>query len=91
MIFKVMIETFRTQLRQLVFNCHHLSIIDQKAVLNIEWQFNKKGSLSTAQKKLLKKIYIKFQSVSVQRLRDDAEKKRKSSSPISNNKNWRDI
>ena len=91
MIFKVMIETFRTQLRQLVFNCHHLSEADQRAVLNIEWQFKNKTCLSPAQKKLLKKIYTKFQSVSVQRLRDDAETNRKSNSPISNNENWRDI
>ena len=86
-----MIETFRTQLRQLIFNCHHLSEADQKAVLNIEWQFKNKTSLSPAKKKMLKKIYTKFQSVSVQRLRDDAETKRKSNSPISNNENWRDI
>jgi len=69
-----MIETPLMQLRQLVFNADKLSSADRDAVWNMNGQYRHKRVLSVGQTKLINKIYKKFQNVSVQRLRKDAEK-----------------
>ena len=84
-----MIETPLIQLRQLVLNADKLSRADRDAVCNMNGQYRRKSALSVGQKKLINKIYKKFQNVSVQRLRKDAENQ--SISANINPQNWRDI
>ena len=84
-----MIETPLMQLRQLVLNADKLSRADRDAVWNMNGQYRHKKVLSVGQTKLINKIYKKFQNVSVQRLRKDAENQ--SISANSNPQNWRDI
>jgi len=68
-----MIETPLMQLRQLVLNADKLSSADRDAVWNMNGQYRHKKVLSVGQTKLINKIYKKFQNVSVQCLRKDAE------------------
>ena len=84
-----MIKTPLMQLRQLVLNADKLSRADRDAVWNMNGQYRHKKVLSVGQTKLINKIYKKFQNVSVQRLRKDAENQ--SISANSNPQNWRDI
>lgn len=84
-----MIETPLMKLRQLVLNADKLSCADRDAVWNMNGQYRRKRALSVGQTKLINKIYKKFQNVSVQRLRKDAENQ--SISANSNPQNWRDI